>query len=212
VTPSGNATAERAGLLRYGLLLEYLTVGWNIVEGIIAIAAGVASGSIALVGFGMDSFVESISGVVLVWRLRVERDGAAVERVEQVEHRAERLVGVAFLVLAAYVTFEALSSLIGGEEPDASVVGIVLTAVSIPVMLWLAAAKRRTGEALGSRALIADSKQTRACWYLSVVTLAGLGANAVLGWWWADPLAALGIAVLLLREGLEAVRGDEDED
>jgi divalent metal cation (Fe/Co/Zn/Cd) transporter len=212
VTPSGNATAERAGLLRYGLLLEYLTVGWNIVEGIVAIAAGVASGSIALVGFGMDSFVESISGVVLVWRLRVERDGAAVERVEQVEHRAERLVGVAFLVLAAYVTFEALSSLIGGEEPDASVVGIVLTAVSIPVMLWLAAAKRRTGEALGSRALIADSKQTRACWYLSVVTLAGLGANAVLGWWWADPLAALGIAVLLLREGLEAVRGDEDED
>ena len=212
MTPSGNATAERAGLLRYGLLLEYLTVGWNIVEGIIAIAAGVASGSIALVGFGMDSFVESISGVVLVWRLRVERDGAAVERVEQVEHRAERLVGVAFLVLAAYVTFEALSSLIGGEEPDASVVGIVLTAVSIPVMLWLAAAKRRTGEALGSRALIADSKQTRACWYLSVVTLAGLGANAVLGWWWADPLAALGIAVLLLREGLEAVRGDEDED
>ena len=212
MTPSGNATAERAGLLRYGLLLEYLTVGWNIVEGIIAIAAGVASGSIALVGFGMDSFVESISGVVLVWRLRVERDGAAVERVEQVEHRAERLVGVAFLVLAAYVTFEALSSLIGGEEPDASVVGIVLTSVSIPVMLWLAAAKRRTGEALGSRALIADSKQTRACWYLSVVTLAGLGANAVLGWWWADPLAALGIAVLLLREGLEAVRGDEDED
>ena len=212
MTPSGNATAERAGLLRYGLLLEYLTVGWNIVEGIVAIAAGVASGSIALVGFGMDSFVESISGVVLVWRLRVERDGAAVERVEQVEHRAERLVGVAFLVLAAYVTFEALSSLIGGEEPDASVVGIVLTAVSIPVMLWLAAAKRRTGEALGSRALIADSKQTRACWYLSVVTLAGLGANAVLGWWWADPLAALGIAVLLLREGLEAVRGDEDED
>jgi divalent metal cation (Fe/Co/Zn/Cd) transporter len=194
------------------LLLEYLTVGWNILEGIIAIAAGLVSGSITLVGFGMDSFVESISGGVLIWRLRVERDGADVERVEQVEHRAERLVGVAFLVLAAYVAFEALRSLIDAEAPDASAVGIALTALSIPVMLWLASAKLRVGEALGSRALIADSRQTRACWYLSVVALAGLAANAVLGWWWADPLAALGIAVLLVREGLEAVRGEEDDD
>lgn len=212
MTTAVDAATTRGGLLRRALLLEYLTVGWNIVEGIIAIAAGLVSGSITLVGFGMDSFVESISGGVLIWRLRVERAGADVERVEQVEQRAERLVGVAFLLLAAYVTFEALRSLIGAEAPDASAVGIALTAVSIPVMLWLASAKRRTGEALGSRALIADSKQTRACWYLSVVALAGLAANAVLGWWWADPLAALGIAVLLVREGLEAVRGEDDDD
>jgi divalent metal cation (Fe/Co/Zn/Cd) transporter len=206
-----DAAEHRGRLLRHGLLLEYLTVGWNIIEGVIAIGAGIASGSIVLIGFGMDSFVESISGTVLIWRLREERGGADEERIEQVEHRAERLVGITFLVLAAYVTFEALRSLATGEGPDASVVGIVLTTVSIPVMLWLAGAKRRTGEALRSRALVADSKQTRACWYLSVVALAGLAANALLGWWWADPLAALGIAVLLVREGLEAVRGEDDD-
>jgi divalent metal cation (Fe/Co/Zn/Cd) transporter len=203
--------STRAGLLRHGLRLEVLTVGWNIVEGLIAIGAGIAGGSIALIGFGMDSFVESISGTVLIWRLREERNGVDEERIELIERRAEWLVGLAFLMLAAYVTFEAVRSLLGGEAPDASPVGIVLTAVSIPVMLWLAAAKRRTGEALGSRALVADSKQTRACWYLSVVTLAGLAANAILGWWWADPVAALGISVLLVREGLEAVRGEDDE-
>ena len=212
MTSAMNTEPTRADLLRHGLLLEDLTVGWNIIEGLSAIGAGIASGSITLIGFGMDSFIESISGTVLIWRLRDERRGATEERIEQVERRAELLVGVAFLVLAAYVTFEALRSLVGGEAPDASPIGIVLTAVSIPVMLWLAAAKRRTGEALGSRALIADSKQTRACWYLSVVALAGLVANAVLGWWWADPLAALGIAVLLVREGLEAVRGEDDDD
>lgn len=211
MTSAADAGPTRAELLRHGLLLEYLTVSWNIIEGLIAIGAGIVSGSIALVGFGMDSFIESISGTVLIWRLREERRGATEERIELVERRAEWLVGVAFLVLAAYVTFEALRSLIGAEAPDASPIGIVLTAVSIPVMLWLAAAKRRTGEALGSRALIADSKQTRACWYLSVVALAGLAANAVLGWWWADPLAALGIGVLLVREGLEAVRGEDDD-
>ena len=211
MTPATDAGPTRAELLRHGLLLEYLTVGWNIIEGLIAIAAGLVSGSVALVGFGMDSFIESISGTVLIWRLREERRGATDERIERVERRAELLVGVAFLVLAAYVTFEASRSLIGGEAPDTSPVGIVLTAVSIPVMLWLAAAKRRTGEALGSRALIADSKQTRACWYLSVVALTGLVANAVLGWWWADPLAALAIAVLLVREGWEAVRGEDDD-
>jgi cation diffusion facilitator family transporter len=211
MTTGEGTAAQRHDLLGRGLLLEYLTVGWNILEGLIAIAAGMASGSVALVGFGLDSFVESISGGILIWRLREERDGADEARVEQVERRAEWLVGIAFLVLAAYVAFEAITSLVGGEAPDASIVGIILTSVSIAVMVWLARAKRQVGEALGSRALIADSKQTRACWYLSVVTLAGLVANAALGWWWADPLAALGIAVLLVREGLEAVRGvDED--
>jgi divalent metal cation (Fe/Co/Zn/Cd) transporter len=172
----------RTTLLRRALRLEYLTVGWNVLEGLVAIAAGLASGSVALIGFGLDSFVETISGVVLIWRLRIERAGADEERVEQVERRAEWLVGIA------------------------------LTAVSLVLMLWLARAKRRVGEALGSRALVADAEQTQACWYLSAVTLGGLVANAVLGWWWADPLAALGIVVLLVREGLEAIRGEGDEE
>ena len=203
---------SRPELLRRGLRLEYLTVGWNIVEGLIAVGAGFAAGSIALIGFGIDSFVETISGLVLIWRLSVEAGGRLDEEaVERVERRAERLVGVAFLLLAAYVGFEAVRSLAGQEAPDASPVGIALTALSIAVMLWLARAKRRVGEALGSRALIADSRQTAACWYLSLVTLTGLALNAAFGWWWADPLAALGIVVLLVREGIEALRGEDDD-
>ena len=203
-------TASRPVLLRRGLRLEYFTVGWNILEGIIAVAAGIVAGSIALIGFGVDSFVETVSGAILIWRLSAEARGTLDEEaVERVEHRAERLVGIAFLLLAAYVAFEAIRTLAAQEAPEASPVGIVLTALSIVVMLWLARAKRQTGEALGSRALIADSAQTYACWYLSVVTLAGLGLNALLGWWWADPVAALGIAVLLVREGVEAVRGED---
>jgi cation diffusion facilitator family transporter len=205
--------SPRAALLRRGLRLEYLTVGWNIVEGVIAVGAGLAAGSIALIGFGVDSFVETISGAVLIWRLSAEaRGNLDEEAVERVEHRAEQLVGVAFLILAAYVGFEASRSLLNNEEPAASPIGIALTALSIAMMLWLARAKRRTGIDLGSRALIADAQQTYACWYLSVVTLAGLALNAAFGWWWADPVAALGIVVLLVREGIEALRGDDDDD
>jgi cation diffusion facilitator family transporter len=208
---SGAEGLPRAELLRRGLGLEYLTIGWNVFEGLVAIGAGLASGSVALVAFGLDSLVETTSGVILVWRLGVEQAGADAERVEQVERRAERLVGIAFLVLATYVAFESVRTLLAAEAPEASPVGIALIAVSLALMLWLARAKRRVGEALGSRALIADSEQTRACWYLSVVTLAGLVANALLGWWWADSLAALAIAVLLVREGLEAIRGSGDD-
>lgn len=207
------AVAEpRPTLLRRAIRLEWLTVGWNILEGIIAISAGLAAGSVALVGFGVDSAVETTSGVILLWRLRAEARGTLDEEaVERVEERAERLVGVAFLLLAAYVTFEAVRSLVTREAPEASPVGIALTAVSIVVMIWLAGQKRRTGEALGSRALVADAKQTYACWYLSVTTLAGLGLNALLGWWWADPVAGLVIVVFLLREAAEALRGEEDD-
>ena len=206
-------TATRSALLARGLRLEYVTVGWNIVEGLIAVGAGVAAGSIALIGFGVDSFVETISGLVLIWRLREEAGGQAdEERIEHVERRAARLVAVSFLILAAYVAFEAVRTLISGERPDASPIGIVLTAVSLVVMLWLARAKRDTGEALGSRALIADSHQTFACWYLSATTLVGLALNAVLGLWWADPVAALVIVVFLVREAREAWEGEEDED
>ncbi len=196
--------------LKRGLHLEYLTVGWNVVEGIVAVAAGIAAGSIALIGFGVDSFVETISGAVIIWRLMAETRGQHDEEaMERIERRAERIVGIAFLLLAAYVGFEAVRALINHDAPDASPVGIALTAVSIVVMLWLARAKRQTGEALGSRAMLADAQQTYACWYLSVVALAGLALNAVFGLWWADPVAALGITVLLVREGLEALRGEE---
>jgi cation diffusion facilitator family transporter len=199
--------------LKRGLQLEYLTVGWNILEGIIAVGAGIAAGSIALIGFGVDSFVETISGAVIIWRLMAETRGRHDEEaIERIEERAERLVGIAFLLLAAYVAFEAVRTLINQEAPDPSPVGIALTALSIVVMLWLARAKRRVGEALGSRAMIADAQQTYACWYLSIVALAGLGLNAVFGLWWADPVAALGITVLLVREGVEALRGEDDGD
>lgn len=203
----------RPALIRRGLLLEYLTVGWNVIEGLVAVLAGIASGSIALIAFGVDSIVETISGVVLIWRLRTEETGALDdEGIERVERRAERLVGVSFLILAAYVTFESMRTLVTAEAPEPSPVGIVLTTVSIAVMLWLARAKQETGEALGSRALIADAHQTRACWYLSAVALAGLALNAFLGWWWADPVAALAIVVLLVREGWEALAGEADDD
>ena len=205
------ATTARAPLIRRGLLLEYLTIGWNVFEGLVAVLAGLASGSVALIAFGVDSFVETVSGVVLVWRLKTEeRGGLDEEGLERVERRAEILVGVAFLLLAAYVAFESVRTLIAAEAPDASPVGIILTAVSIAVMLWLSRAKRETGEALGSRALIADSKQTQASSYLSAVALAGLALNAFLGWWWADPVAALAIAVLLVREAWEALSGEDD--
>lgn len=203
----------RQQLLTRGLRLEYLTVGWNLVEGFIAVGAGLAAGSIALVGFGVDSFVESISGSVLIWRLHAETRGRAdEERIEQVEQRAARLVALSFLILAAYVAFEAVRTLLNQERPDASPVGIVLTIVSLAVMLWLARAKLSTGRALGSRALIADSRQTFACWYLSATTLAGLALNAVFGLWWADPLAALVIAVFLVREAREAWKGEEHDE
>lgn len=208
-TPTSQARGE---LLHCGLLLEYLTVGWNIVEGVIAVGAGLVAGSPALIGFGADSFIESISGGVLIWRLTGEAGGTHdPEGVARLERRAERLVGASFLVLAAYVAFESVRALVTAEAPEASPVGIGLTSVSIVVMLWLARAKRRTGQALASRALIADAQQTYACWYLSSVALVGLALNAALGLWWADPVAGLGIVVFLAREGWEAWAGEDDD-
>lgn len=208
-----SSAADRSALLTRGLRLELLTVGWNLIEGGIAVLAAIASGSVALLGFGIDSFVESISGSVLIWRLGSEKRGTTDEEaIERIERRAERLVGISFFALAAYVTFDAVTSLINQERPDVSVVGIVLASVSIVVMLWLASAKRRTAADLGSRALAADAEQTQACWYLSIVVLAGIGLNGLFGWWWADPGAALGVAVILVREGWEAWDGEDDDD
>lgn len=199
--PARRTQLERA------LRLEYVTVGWNLVEGAIAVAAAVAAGSVALLGFGIDSFVESASGLVLVWRLHAEGGGRTHEAVEQLDRRAHRLVGLSLFLLAAYIAGDAALALWRHEIPTRSLVGIVLTVVSIAVMLWLARAKRRTAAALGSRALAADAFQTTACWWLSLAALGGLGLNALWHWWWADPVAALVMAVLVAREGREAWAG-----
>ena len=197
----------RGDLLRRALALEYLTVGWNVAEGVIAIAAALAAGSVALLGFGIDSFVESASGLILVWRLLAERAGRDHAAVEALDRRAHRLVGLSLFLLAAYITIDAVLALWRREVPTQSVVGMALTTVSIGVMLWLARAKRRVAAALGSRALAADAFQTTACWWLSIAALAGLGLNALWHWWWADPVAALVMAVLIAREGREAWEG-----
>jgi divalent metal cation (Fe/Co/Zn/Cd) transporter len=204
--------ADRAALLRRALRLEYLTVGWNIVEGLVALAAAAAAGSVALLGFGVDSFVECASGLILVWRLQAERRAEDEERIEHVERRARRLVALSLVLLAAYVAFEALTSLAAGERPDPSPVGLALAVASLVAMWWLARAKRRVALLLGSRAMAADAFQTDACFWLSVFLLVGIGANALLGAWWADPAAALGMTVFILREALEAWRGEEEPE
>jgi cation diffusion facilitator family transporter len=196
----------RARDVRRGVRLEYVTVGWNVAEALVSLGAGVLAGSVALVGFGADSLVEVSSGAVLLWRLRAEAKEAA--RRERVERRALRLVGVCFLALAAYVLYEAVTSLVRREGPEASVVGIVIAALSLAVMPLLARAKRRVAARLGSRALEADSRQTDLCAYLSAILLGGLAANALFGWWWADPAAALLMTPLIVREGVEALRGE----
>jgi divalent metal cation (Fe/Co/Zn/Cd) transporter len=201
---------SREPLLRRALLLEYLTVGWNIAEGLIAVAAALAAGSVALLGFGIDSFVESASGAVLVWRLHAERRASDPERVEEVERRAQRLVAASLGLLALYIAWDSLTSLIAGERPEPSAVGIALACASLVVMWWLARAKRRVGLALGSRAMAADAFQTDACFWLSLFLLVGIGANALLGWWWADPVAALAMTAFIGREAMEAWRGEAD--
>lgn len=202
-----------AASVRRALWLEYFTVSWNVIEGVVAIAAGVVAGSIALVGFGLDSYIEVISGSALIWRFRQHGLGAEAETAA--ERRAIFLVGVTFLLLALYVTYESVRKLALRERPEESLVGIVLTAVSLVVMPGLAYFKRRVAAQLGSRALLADAKETLACSYLSFTVLLGLAANAALGWWWADPVAGLAIVYWLVKEGREALReahGEEDEE
>ncbi len=207
--PPGTAFG-RPELLRRALRLEYLTVGWNVVEGLIAVAAALVAGSVAPLGFGVDSFVESASGSVLIWRLVAERRATDETRIEQVERRAQRLVAASLVLLAAYIAYDSITSLLAGERPEPSPVGLALAIVSLIVMWWLARAKRRSGIALGSRALTADAFQTDTCFWLSVFLLVGIGANAAFGFWWADPLAALAMTVFIGREAREAWRGEED--
>lgn len=203
--------AARVHDRRIALRLEYLTVGWNLAEGVIAIAAALTAESVVLMAFGLDSFVESTSGAILIWRLLAEAGSRTSADVERLDRRAHRLVGVSLFALAAFVGVHAAHSLWTREQPEPSVVGIVLTGVSVMVMLFLARAKRRVAARLQSRALEADAFQTTACWWLSLVALGGIALNAAFGWWWADPVAALLVVVLIVREAREAWRGDTCE-
>jgi divalent metal cation (Fe/Co/Zn/Cd) transporter len=187
-------------LRRRAVVLAWLTVAWNVVEAVVAIVAGRAAGSLALVGFGLDSTIEVAAAVVIIWQF----SGLEEER----EQRALRLIAISFFALAAYVTLQAGYDLLSDNEPEASPVGIALAIASLIVMPVLATAKRSTGRRLGSVTVTADSQQTWLCTYLSAVLLVGLLLNAALGWWWADPIAALVIAALAAREGMEAWRGD----
>lgn len=196
----------RLANVRRGRLLEYFTIGWNLIEAVVAIGAGAFAGSAALIGFGVDSVIESSSGLALLWRLR---DGEKGERREQI---ALKLVGISFLLLAGYVAFDAAKSLIFREEPEVSYVGIAVAALSLVVMPILARAKRRVAANLNSAALKADSRQTDICAYLSAILLVGLGLNALFGWWWADSAAALIMTPIILKEGIEALRGKTCSD
>lgn len=196
---------SRARLLRRGLQLEYLTIGWNSLEAIVAIGAGILAGSIALVGFGLDSIIEVVSGAILFWRLRTELGGADSDASERAERRALLFVGLSFFALGAYILYESGKKLWLREQPEESVVGLGLAVLSLVVMPALAFGKHRTAKRLGSRALAADAKETAICSYLSLTLLLGLGLNAWLGWWWADPVAALAMLPLLIHEGKEAV-------
>ena len=204
------ALADGPKLLRRALWLVGLTLAYNLVEAAIAIWAGTAAGSIALLGFGLDSVIECAASAVLLWRLSVELRGGDAERVETAERRSRRFVGLTFLALAAYVLVESALTLISGDHPAASLPGIVLAAISLVVMPLLALAKLRTARGLGSGALEAEAKETLACAYLSFTLLVGLVLNAAAGWWWADPLAALAMVPWLLKEGVEGVRGEID--
>jgi divalent metal cation (Fe/Co/Zn/Cd) transporter len=199
---TASANPSSSGSLRRARNLEYLTLAWNLVEAAVGIGAGIVAGSTSLIGFGLDSVIESLSGGVLLWRLRDGKDGERRERL------AQKLVGGSFFVLGAYVTYESIETLLGGETPDASVVGIVLATLSLIVMPLLARAKRSAARSIGSFALESDSRQTDLCAYLSAVLLVGLGLNATVGWWWADPVAALGMVGIMVTEGVRAMRGE----
>lgn len=192
---------ELARLRRRGFWLEYASMAWMVAEAGVAITAGVIASSIALTGFGLDSVIELFSAGIVVWQLR----GDAEDR----ETRAVRLVGVTFFALAAYLVAESIHDLVSLARPEQSVAGLAVTAAALLIMPGLAIAKRRTGQALGNRTLIADSAETAFCAFTSAAALIGLGLNAWLGWWWADPAAALVIAVLAVREGVEAWKHDD---
>jgi divalent metal cation (Fe/Co/Zn/Cd) transporter len=191
---------DRPTAVRRVRLYNNLTIGWNVVEGVVALAAGIVAGSISLIAFGLDSGVEVSTSLVLAWRLAQERRGGCMA---DHDRRATKLIAVCFAALAVYVAVEAVAQLVERREPDVSVVGIALAAASIVIMPLLARAKKRLGPVLGSQAVVSESRQTELCAWLSAVVLVGLALHALVGWWWADPVAALGVAGFA---GLETVR------
>lgn len=197
----GPSVPERQRLGRRAQLLAAASIAYNVVEAAIAITAGVVAGSVALIGFGLDSLVEVSSGLIILWQFRHRLP-------ESRERQALRLMALSFFALATYVTFESLRALVSGHDPDPSPVGIGLAIASLAIMPFLSWAQRRTGKALGSNAVVADSTQTLLCTYLSAVLLVGLLLNATLGWSWADPIAGLVIAAIAVKEGREAWRGE----
>jgi divalent metal cation (Fe/Co/Zn/Cd) transporter len=199
------SAGSRPALVRRGLALNYLTIGYNVLEAIVALGAGIVAGSVALVGFGLDSVIEVTASGAAQWRLRADLDAARRERVERA---TQRIIGWSFLALAAYVAYDSVSAILQREPPERSFVGLVILALSAVVMPVLARAKRRVARAMTSRALEADAMQTSLCAYLSVIALAGVVLNAALGWWWADPVAALAMVPIIAREGMEGVRGE----
>jgi cation diffusion facilitator family transporter len=194
-----------------GINLEYFTLGYNVLEAFASVAFGFLAGSIALVGFGLDSVVESLSGLILLWRLK-KHETLTEEEEERIEHKAVKFVAITFCILGAYVLFESVKKLLYQEIPEPSLPGIVISVLSLIIMPVLARKKYRVGVEIGSRALIADSKETLACALLSVALLLGLGLNYVAGIWWADPVAALVIVFFLFREGWEGLRGEGEGD
>lgn len=206
ITAVAAPNPQRAADARAGRRLEYVTLTWNVVEAAVSIAAGLLAGSVALLGFGLDAVIESLSGLILLWRLQVHHEDEHRERL------ALRLVGISFLLLAAYVGIDAALSLLRREPPDTSLIGIGIASVSLVIMPWLSRAKRRVAAQLNSRVLEADSRQTNLCAILSAILLVGLGLNALLGWWWADPAAALLMTPIIADEGRKALRGEHCHD
>jgi divalent metal cation (Fe/Co/Zn/Cd) transporter len=204
-----SAFLERTAAVRRGRKLEYFTIAWNAVEGLVAIGAGMIAGSISLVGFGIDSFIEVTSGSVLLWRMSVDADVS--ERASN-EKRALRFVGICFLLLAAYIAYESVSDLFARRAPGHSVPGIILACASLIVMPLLSRAKRKVGRTLGSAAMHADARQTEFCTYLSAILLLGLLLNSFFDLWWADPVAAIVMVPIIAKEGVEGLQGKACDD
>ncbi len=197
---------QRQVHVREGRRLEYFTIAYNSLEGLLSIAAGLIAGSISLIGFGFDSLIEVTSAAALLWRLRHDRNP---ERREAAERNSLRIVGGCFIALALYILYESAANLIRHEAPDTSLLGIIVASVSVVVMPILANRKRRVAAGIESNAMKADSRQTDFCTYLSAILLSGLLMNALLGWWWADPVAGLVMVPIIAREGIESLKGEE---
>jgi divalent metal cation (Fe/Co/Zn/Cd) transporter len=200
------SVSARALLVRRGQFLSRVTLVYNMLEGAFSIAIGAMAGSISLVGFGVDSVIEVSSSVAALWRLRADADPRHRARVEVI---TLRFIGISFLALALYIIADAGRALYLREAPERTVPGIIIAAASVIVMPVLARAKRGVGLTLGSRALTADAMQTSLCTWLSVIVLAGLGLNALFGWWWADPVAAICMTPIIAKEGIEGLRGED---